>query len=89
MDRVPTASTITQFPGFVQCFLLMASSFLCPAPVFHAGSPSKIVPTPYICRDELPISITYCWLSTFDSSSFMVVSSLSSHFLGIITQDLF
>ena len=78
MDRVPTASTITQFPGFVQCFLLMAASFLCSTPVFHAGSPPKIVSTPYICRDGLPISITHFGLSTFDSSTFMVVSSLSS-----------
>ena len=62
----------------VRCFLLMASSFLRSAPVFHAGSPSKIVPTPYICRDGLPLSFSHFWLSTFDSSCLLVVSSLSS-----------
>ena len=62
----------------IQCFMPLAASFLCSAPVFHPGSPSKVVSTPYICRDELPISLTYFWLSTFDSSSFIVVSSLSS-----------
>ena len=59
MDRVPTASTITQFPGFVQSFLLMASSFLCSTPFFHAGSPSKIVSTPYAWRDGLPLSFSH------------------------------
>ena len=34
VDRVPTASTITQFPGFVQRFLPMAPSFLCSTPGF-------------------------------------------------------
>ena len=84
MDRLQTASTITQFPGFVQCFLLMASSFLCSTPFCHAGSPSKIVSIPYICRDELPLSFSHCWLSTFDSSSLLVGSrsSLSSLFRG-------
>ena len=78
VDRVPTASTITQFPGFVRCFLLMASSFLCSTPVFHAGSPPKIVSIPYICRDGLPLSFSHFWLSTFDSSCLLVGSSLSS-----------
>ena len=48
VGRVPTASTITQFPGVIQCFMPLAASFLCSAPVFHASSPSKIVSTPYI-----------------------------------------
>ena len=67
-----------QFPRGHPVFFLLAASFRCSAPVFYPGSPSKIVSTPYIYRDELPISITYILLSTFDSSSFMVVSSLSS-----------
>ena len=41
---------------------LLAASFRCSEPVFHPGSPSKIVSTPYIYRDELPISITHFWL---------------------------
>ena len=67
-----------QFPRGHPVFFLLAASFRCSEPVFHPGTPSKIVSTPYICRDELPISITHFWLSTFDSSSFIVVSSLSS-----------
>ena len=67
-----------QSPRDHPVFFLLAASFRCSEPVFHPGSPSKIVSTPYIYRDELPISITNIWLSTFDSSWFMVVSSLSS-----------
>ena len=67
-----------QSPRVHPVFFLLAASFRCSEPVFHPGSPSKIVSTPYIYRDELPISITNIWLSTFDSSWFMVVSSLSS-----------
>ena len=58
---------------------LLAAPFLCSTLVFHPGSPSKIVSTPYIYRDELPISITNIWLSTFDSSCLLLVSSPSSH----------
>ena len=65
--------------GVIQCFFPLAAPFRCSEPVFHPGSPSKIVPTPYICRDELPILITHFWLSTFDSSCLLLVSSPSSH----------
>ena len=51
-----------QFPRDHPVFFLLAASFLCSTPVFHPGSPSEIVPTPYIYRDELPISLTYFWL---------------------------
>ena len=52
----------TNSRGVIRCFLLLAASFRCSEPVFHPGSPSTIVSTPYICRDELPISLTYFWL---------------------------
>ena len=68
-----------QFPRDHPVFFLLAASFRCSEPVFHPGSPSKIVSTPYIYRDELPISLTYFWLSTLEASSFMLVSSPSSH----------
>ena len=51
-----------QFPRGHPVFFLLAASFRCSAPVFHPGSPSKIVSTPYIYRDELPISLTHFWL---------------------------
>ena len=51
-----------QFPRGHPVFFLLAASFRCSAPVFHPGSPSTIVSTPYIYRDELPISLTYFWL---------------------------
>ena len=78
MDRSPTASTITQFPGVVQCFLLMASSFLCSTPGFHAGSPSKIVSILYICRDGLPLSFSHFLDLDLRFSSLLIGSSLSS-----------
>ena len=46
----------------IQCFFCWQRLFAAPTPVFHPGSPSKIVSTPYIYRDELPISLTYFWL---------------------------
>ena len=52
----------TNSRGTIRCFLLLAAPFRCSAPVFHPGSPAKIVSTPYIYRDELPISITHFWL---------------------------
>ena len=51
-----------QFPRGHPVFFLLAASFRCSTPVFHPGSPSEIVSTPYIYRDELPISLTYFWL---------------------------
>ena len=51
-----------QFPRGQPVFFLLAASFLCSTLGFHPGSPSEIVPTPYIYRDELPISLTYFWL---------------------------
>ena len=73
VDRVPTAFRQDpkeeipmwdkhQSPRSHPVFFLLAASFRCSAPFFHPGSPSKIVSTPYICRDELPISITHFWL---------------------------
>ena len=67
-----------QFPRGHPVFFLLAASFRCSAPVFHPGSPSKIVSTPYIYRNELPISLTYFWLSTFALRLLLIVSSLSS-----------
>ena len=67
-----------QFPRGHPVFFLLAASFRCSAPVFHPGSPSKIVSTPYIYRDELPISLTHFWLSTFALRLLLIVSSLSS-----------
>ena len=55
VDRVP-------IPEKSSSVFLLAASFRCSEPDFHPGSPSKIVPTPYIYRDELPISITHFWL---------------------------
>ena len=52
----------TNSRGVIQCFFLLAAPFHCSAPVFHPGSPSTIVSTPYIYRDELPILITHFWL---------------------------
>ena len=43
------------FPRVHPVFFLLAASFRCSEPVFHPGSPSKIVPTPFIYRDDLPI----------------------------------
>ena len=41
---------------------LLAASFRCSTLGFFSVSPAKIVSTPYIYRDELPISITHFWL---------------------------
>ena len=73
MDRLPTASTITQFPGVVRCFYCWQRLFSAPRRGFFAGSPSKIVSTPYIyVRDELHyIFFLIFRLSTFDSSCFV------------------
>ena len=84
MDRLPTASTITQFPGFVQSFLLMASSFLCSTPGFFAGSPSKIVSILYICRDGFPLSFFHFQDLDLRFSSLLIVSSTSSHLVVIL-----
>ena len=78
MDRLPTASTITQFPGFVQCFLPMALSFLCSTPGFYVGSPSKIVSILYICRDGFPLSFSHFLDLDLRFSSLLIGSSLSS-----------
>ena len=67
-----------QFPRDHPVFFLLAASFRCSEPVFHPGSPSKIVSTPYIYRDELPISLTHFWLSTFALRLLLIGSSLSS-----------
>ena len=75
-------SDVGQVPipeGSSSVFYCWQRLFAAPGRFFTPGSPSKIVPTPYICRDALPISITYFWLSTFDSSCLLVVSSSSSH----------
>ena len=52
----------TNSRGVIRCFFCWQRSFRCSEPVFHPGSPSKIVSTPYIYRDELPISLTHFWL---------------------------
>ena len=74
VDRVPTASTITQFPEGHPVFFPLAASFLCSEPeVFGAGSPSKIVPTPYICtrRGNYPISFFHFQALDIRLSSFV------------------
>ena len=78
MDRLPTASTITQFPGFVQSFLPMASSFLCSTPGFFAGSPSKIVSILYIRVGGLHLSFFHFQGLDIRFSSLLIGSSLSS-----------
>ena len=65
--------------GSSSVFFRWQRLFDAPSRFFHPGSPSKIVSTPYIYRDELPILITHFWLSTFDSSCLLLVSSPSNH----------
>ena len=63
VDRVPTASTITQFPRGHPVFYAAGSVFS----LLHAGFSSRLsvenrLDALYIYRDELPISITHFWL---------------------------
>ena len=74
----PGGPTTRYSAASVSVFFTVGIVFSLLHAVFHPGSPSKIVSTPYIYRDELLISITHCWLSTFDSSCLLVVSRLSS-----------
>ena len=69
--------TSTNPRGVIQCFSV-GSVFSLLRAGFSPQLSATIVSTPYIYRDELPISITHFGLYTSYSSSFMVVSSLSS-----------
>ena len=70
VDRVPTAFrqdpkeeipmwVKQQFPRDHPVFFTVGSVFSLLRAGFSFGSPSKIVSTPYIYRDELPISIIH------------------------------
>ena len=85
MDRLPTASTITQFPGVVQCFYRWHRLFSAPRRFFSTAYPSKIVSILYIRGDGLHLSFFHFQDLDIRLSSFLIVSSTSSHFLGIVT----
>ena len=51
-----------QFPRGHPVFFLLAASFRCSDAGFSPRLSVEIVSTPYIYRDELPISLTYFWL---------------------------
>ena len=65
--------------GVIQCFFRWQRLFAAPRRFFTPALRRKSFSTPYIYRDELPILITHFWLSTFDSSCLLLVSSPSSH----------
>ena len=70
--------TSTNPRGVIQCFSV-GSVFSLLRAGFSPQLSSEIVSTPYICRDELPISLTHFWLLTSCSSCLLLVSSPSSH----------
>ena len=61
----------------------MASSFLCSTPGFFAGSPSKIVSILYIRVGGLHLSFFHFQDLDIRLSSFLIVSSTSSHLVVI------
>ena len=84
MDRLPTASTITQFPGVVRCFYRWHCLFSAPRRVFFAGSPSKIISTPlYTCVGGLPLSFFHFQGLDIRLSCLLIVSSTSNHLVVI------
>ena len=68
-----------QSPRGHPVFFCWQRLFAAPRRFFTPALRRKSFSTPYIYRDELPISITHFWLSTCDSSCLLLVSSPSSH----------
>ena len=83
MDRLPTASTITQFPGVVRCFYRWHRLFSAPRRVFLPTLRRKIVSILYIRVGGLHLSFFHFQGLDIRLSSLLIVSSTSNHLVVI------